>query len=63
MNWKKCEVEMPAEGQWVTVYNQLEYIFTAYFDGFEWKEPISNSQISTDHEPSHWMPLPEPPKL
>jgi hypothetical protein len=28
--------------------------------GWDWVEPISNSAFTW--EPTHWMPLPEPPK-
>lgn len=64
MQWKKVENELPPVDSIVITYGyggaNTEFC-QARFDGKDWQEMDSCGDYF-DYPPTHWMPLPEPPK-
>jgi hypothetical protein len=48
----------PKDGTWVLLYSQHDGIRIGNWDRIEWADDGDGVAL----EPTHWMPLPEPPK-
>jgi hypothetical protein len=66
MNWKPIETA-PKDGRFILAYFDASFFYASKFDvvcwngwgGGVWRDSSGFNCVST--EPSHWMPLPEPP--
>jgi len=65
MNWINIETDKPQQGKWVLLYNGHFMGVGKYRvnDVYEFPEPEWSDEIGEyiTPEPTHWMPLPEPP--
>lgn len=55
--WISVEERLPNKADWYLVYAENQRPFVAYFKGKTF--PLNNHY----HKITHWMPLPEPPKM
>lgn len=70
MKWISVKDKLPAIGESVLAYHATDFAVAAYFDKVtSWGTEYENVWL-IDHQdnievmlPTHWMPLPEPPKL
>lgn len=67
-NWIPVTERLPEKTQYVLVrYNNNDMVVASWFDGDEdirfWRAMTDEGWCADcDTEPTHWMPLPEPPK-
>lgn len=61
-NWIKCSERMPPEGEDVLVYDESEnsqhvasWSYQSWVYGVSW-------DVNLECYPTHWQPLPEPPR-
>ena len=59
--WVSVEEYKPKNNTLVLVFNG-ENVFLGVFDGYYEGEPEWTDNNNNDIKPTHWMPLPSPPK-
>ena len=63
--WQPIETA-PKTGKWILAWweNLTDVPFVVFFHTptKEWREPFTGDAFKGFGKPSHWMPLPEPPK-
>jgi hypothetical protein len=64
MIWQPIETA-PKDGTEMLLYSPVDGVKSSHFEGgvwqgFPWRSPISRDFQAA--KPTHWMPLPEPPK-
>ena len=59
MEWIKCSDQLPQEGKVVLLCDQGGYMTAGWLHNGRF---YLESMVWFQHEFTHWMPLPEPPK-
>ena len=62
MDWQPIEIA-PKDGTEILVYTRCDDIYVVSYDevfSAPWR--IRNHEGINEHVPTHWMPLPNPPK-
>lgn len=62
MSWINCSERSPASDKDVLVYGDYSSRFSVAFISAIFGWCYSESHEPLDFEPTHWQPLPEPPK-
>lgn len=65
MNWIKCSDRLPGNEYSVLIWHESQITFGAYSHDEGWiSYDVEDGEIKYELEepPTHWMPLPEPPK-
>jgi hypothetical protein len=67
MPWIKCSDKMPPPGRLVIVFIYRDYAdgsrpsWTMDIDSREYSDGCWHGRVANEWQPTHWMPLPEPP--
>ncbi len=63
MKWISVKDRLPMDGQYVLIHGKGGRYFTALFKVYRFMayNPFHEG-LERCEEPTHWMPLPEPPK-
>lgn len=63
MEWREIASEMPDADETVLLFAPAADpdVWMGYFDGSEWLTVEGRSLTLDGTEPTHWMPLPDPP--
>lgn len=64
MNWIKCTDKLPDNVKEVLTYatccDCCEYQYVAFLEDGKWYHALDGEELGTI--PTHWQPLPKPPK-
>ena len=59
--WINADKKLPKEGEWVLSFTLLDYIIPRPWNAHTAKFEDGSFQMGCNKQPTHWMPLPEPP--
>ena len=62
IKWISVKDRLPEKQMNYLVYVPPCYVNVVYYNGFEWVVDVGEYCFSA-YEITHWMPLPEPPKV